>query len=321
MLKAIPTHLVAGPLGAGKTSLIGQLLAQRPPAEHWAILINEFGQIGVDAALLDAQAPGVSIREIAGGCLCCVNGVPFQVGLSRLLRQARPDRLFIEPSGLGHPGALLQQLGQAPWSGVLALQPLLLVLDAAALARAQDLPEAQREMLGLAGLLLLNKSETLDDAARDRLQALLGRPLIWTSQGQVAFDRLPVSVPGPRQAPAGLPHGRATPPLLWRNAEEPFCLIRHEGHWSIGWRWHPSQRFDRQRLHACLQGLPWLRAKLVLHCAAGWFSANLLKPSGAASAMPAWQSSEWRKDSRLELIFTGPQDGAALQAAIGACRL
>ena len=48
MLSQIPTHLIAGPLGAGKTSLLRALLAQRPAEERWAILINEFGQIGLD---------------------------------------------------------------------------------------------------------------------------------------------------------------------------------------------------------------------------------------------------------------------------------
>ena len=48
MLKNIPTHLIAGPLGAGKTSLIRNLLAQRPADERWAVLINEFGLIGLD---------------------------------------------------------------------------------------------------------------------------------------------------------------------------------------------------------------------------------------------------------------------------------
>src|SRR3990167_1411616 len=128
MLKNIPTHLIAGPLGAGKTSLIRQLLAQRPAHERWAVLINEFGLIGLDAALLATDADGIAMGEVAGGCLCCVNGVPFRVGLSRLLRQAKPDRLLIEPSGLGHPLQLLEQLGEAPWAGGLAVQPAVLVL-------------------------------------------------------------------------------------------------------------------------------------------------------------------------------------------------
>lgn len=86
------------------------------------MLVNEFGEIGLDAALLATDVDGVAIGEVAGGCLCCVNGVPFQVGLGRLLRRARPDRLFIEPSGLGHPLALWKQL-QAPPGRVLARNP------------------------------------------------------------------------------------------------------------------------------------------------------------------------------------------------------
>ncbi|MBS7662673.1 cobalamin biosynthesis protein CobW [Pseudomonas lalucatii] len=166
MLNNIPTHLIGGPLGAGKTSLIRQLLAQRPAHERWAVLVNEFGQIGLDAALLASDADGVALGEVAGGCLCCVNGVPFQVGLGRLLRKARPQRLLIEPSGLGHPLQLLEQLRQPPWAGVLAVQPAPLVLDAAALAAGQPLAASQQAALEVAGLLLLNKAEGLDAAAR-----------------------------------------------------------------------------------------------------------------------------------------------------------
>ena len=184
MLNQIPTHLIAGPLGAGKTSLIRHLLAQKPAGERWAVLINEFGQIGLDAALLERGDDGIAMAEVAGGCLCCVNGAPFQVGLGRLLRKARPDRLLIEPSGLGHPAQLLAQLRQPPWLGVLAVQPALVVLDAAALASGQPLPDVQREALDDAGLLLLNKSEGLDDASRARIAANLPPvPLHWSEQG------------------------------------------------------------------------------------------------------------------------------------------
>jgi G3E family GTPase len=192
MLKHIPTHLIGGPLGAGKTSLIRQLLAQRPAHERWAVLINEFGQIGLDAALLETDAQGVALGEVAGGCLCCVNGVPFQVGLGRLLRKSRPQRLLIEPSGLGHPAQLLEQLRQPPWAEVLAVQPPVLVLDAAALAAGQALADSQQAALASAGLLLLNKAEGLDETVRARVQAQLpARALRWTSQAALELAQLP----------------------------------------------------------------------------------------------------------------------------------
>ena len=319
MLNNIPTHLIAGPLGAGKTSLLRQLLAQKPADERWAVLINEFGAIGVDAALLETGADGVSLAEVAGGCLCCVNGAPFQIGLARLLRRSRPTRLFIEPSGLGHPAELRRQLSVAPWRGVLALQPHVLVLDAAALAAGHSLPDSQRETLADAGLLLLNKAETLDLASRQQLaRRWPDKPLYWTEQGYLPLDALP-------QAPRaeGEPVDKLPPEVsaslgsLWTDPTRPLCQSQAgpEG-WSIGWRWHPSQRFDLQRVSDWLAGLAWRRAKLVLHASNGWTAANALD-----GAPLHWQPSAWRRDSRIELIFTQAQDVAGLQVVLDRCRL
>lgn len=320
MLKNIPTHLIAGPLGAGKTSLIRQLLAQRPADERWAVLINEFGLIGLDAALLSRDDDGIAMGEVAGGCLCCVNGVPFQVGLSRLLRKAKPHRLLIEPSGLGHPLQLLEQLREPPWAGVLAVQAPLLVLDAMALAAGEPLPDSQRSALGSAGLLLLNKAETLDDMTKARIQAQLpARPLFWTSQGSLPLAQLPGFA---AKAETGgvaddLLDAAAALPQVWRSPDQPICQVQDQPEgWSIGWRWHPSQHFELMRVQNWLSALPWRRAKLVLNTNAGWLSANAL--NGQALH---WQSSEWRKDSRLELIFAEAQDVAALSQGFSDCRL
>lgn len=324
MLSNIPTHLIAGPLGAGKTSLIRDLLAQRPADERWAVLINEFGQIGLDAALLHRDEDGIAMAEVAGGCLCCVNGAPFQVGLGRLLRKARPHRLLIEPSGLGHPLQLLEQLRQPPWLGVLAVQAPLLVLDAAALARGEALPDSQRAASNGAGLLLLNKSEGLDERARAAIAASLPDvPLHWTCQGRLALAQLPGSAV--HAAPAGtlaLPAGEAPVGQLWRRPDEPVCLVGRQAEgWSIGWRWHPSQRFDLARVQRWLDGLDWRRAKLVLNGADGWCSANALAVQAPDGRTLRWQASEWRRDSRLELIFAEAQDAVALRAGMAACRL
>ncbi|UII71539.1 CobW family GTP-binding protein [Pseudomonas sp. HN11] len=319
MLQNIPTHVIAGPLGAGKTSLIKHLLAQRPANERWAVLINEFGQIGLDAALLTQDDEGIALGEVAGGCLCCVNGAPFQVGLSRLLRKARPDRLFIEPSGLGHPAQLLKQLREAPWQGVLAVQPCVLVLDAQALAMGKPLPTAQQEALTSAGLLVLNKDETLDAAQRQAIeQRLPDSPFYWTRQAQLPLEQLPGLNAQAQRAVDNfeVPEGPGLMPALWSDPTQPICLSQaQEGGWSIGWRWHSSQQFDGQRLHQWIASLEWLRAKLVIHSAEGWVSTNAVD-----NGELTWQPSEWRRDSRIELIFSEPQDVAALQAALAACR-
>jgi G3E family GTPase len=318
MLQNIPTHVIAGPLGAGKTSLIRQLMAQRPEGERWAVLINEFGQIGLDAALLTSDADGIALGEVAGGCLCCVNGAPFQIGLGRLLRKARPDRLFIEPSGLGHPAQLLKQLNEAPWLGVLAVQPCVLVLDAQALEAGKALPAAQREALESAGLLLLNKAENLDEPARAKIASQLPPVrLIWTQQAQLSLSELPGQS---AQAVKGVdnlvvPKGLGQMPAVWSDPTLPICLSQaQEGGWSIGWRWHPGQIFNKQRIAEWLASLTWQRAKLIIHSAEGWVSANALD-----NAELNWLVSEWRRDSRIELIFAEAQDVEVLQRGLSGC--
>ncbi|MBC8995560.1 cobalamin biosynthesis protein CobW [Pseudomonas sp. N40(2020)] len=320
MLQNIPTHVIAGPLGAGKTSLIRHLMTQRPEGERWAVLINEFGQIGLDAALLTRDGDGIALGEVAGGCLCCVNGAPFQIGLGRLLRKARPDRLFIEPSGLGHPAQLLKQLSEAPWQGVLAIQPCVLVLDAQSLNAGKALPAAQQQAMASAGLLLLNKAENMDEVALQKISSQLPPVrLIWTQQAQLSLSELPgLAI----QAVAGVdnwvvPKGLAQMPTVWSDPTQPICLSQaQEGGWSIGWRWHPSQQLDMHRMAVWLESLVWARAKLVIHSADGWVSANALDNS-----MLNWTASEWRKDSRIELIFADPQNIDQLQAGLAQCRI
>jgi hypothetical protein len=106
-------------------------------------------------------------------------------------------------------------------------------------------------------------------------------------------------------------------PAIWSDPVVPICLSQEqEGGWSIGWRWHPSQTFDSTRVGRWLESLVWRRAKLVIHSAAGWVSANALDNSPLD-----WQPSEWRRDSRIELIFKEPQEVDSLQRALADCRL
>jgi G3E family GTPase len=315
MLQNIPTHVIAGPLGAGKTTLIRHLLAQRPAHERWAVLINEFGLVGLDAALLATADDGIAIGEVAGGCLCCVNGAPFQVGLGRLLRKAKPHRVFIEPSGLGHPLRILEQLQGAPWRGVLAVQPLVMVLDGLQMAVGAKLAESQREALARAGLVVLNRvgdEEGFRPGEKTPCGELSTAPTLRTRDGWISLESLPVVDNPLLETVEKWAEPPASPGNVWLDKSEPVCQVQHQPEgWAIGWRWHSDVEFDEQHLSTWLQRWPWIRAKAVVHSTQGWLSTNAIR-----AEKPVWRASEWRRDSRLELIFSEPQDAAALRDSV-----
>ena len=90
-ITAVPTNIITGFLGVGKTSAILHLLRHKPDDERWAVLVNEFGEIGVDGSLLQgrhAEATGVFVREVPGGCMCCTAGLPMQIALNQLDRKS-----------------------------------------------------------------------------------------------------------------------------------------------------------------------------------------------------------------------------------------
>jgi len=122
---SVPTNIITGFLGVGKTTAILHLLKHKPGNERWAVLVNEFGEIGIDGSLFKGQHSeqnGVFIREVPGGCMCCTAGLPMQIALAQLLARAKPDRLLIEPTGLGHPIEVLQTLFSEYYREVLNIQ-------------------------------------------------------------------------------------------------------------------------------------------------------------------------------------------------------
>ena len=96
IISNVPTNIITGFLGAGKTTAILHLLQHKPANERWAVLVNEFGEIGVDGSLFQgqfSQEHGVYIKEVPGGCMCCTAGLPMQIALSLLLTKAKPASL------------------------------------------------------------------------------------------------------------------------------------------------------------------------------------------------------------------------------------
>ena len=127
MNKEIHCHLIAGFLGSGKSTFIKQLLSYKPSDEKWAVLVNESGNSQYPQQ--DYKTKNIFISEVVGGCLCCSAGMPFRVALNNLIKQVKPDRLFIEPAGAGHLSNIKQLLLGPFYQQVLQLKPVVCILS------------------------------------------------------------------------------------------------------------------------------------------------------------------------------------------------
>ena len=130
----IPAWVITGPLGCGKTTLIAGLLAAKPADERWAVLLNEFTDAGIDALTVAAAARGpFDVRLIPGGCLCCAGEADFRRTLQELVAGPRPARIIVEPSGIGHPAGIVEELLAHQAAGGIRLEGVLGLVDPASL--------------------------------------------------------------------------------------------------------------------------------------------------------------------------------------------
>jgi G3E family GTPase len=178
----VPVSIVTGFLGAGKTTLIRALL-DAPEGANTALVINEYGEIGIDNALLRASSDATVL--LGNGCVCCLARSDLQETLRTLFvdraRGAVPsfERVIIETSGLADPGPLLQTFASDRALGEeFHLQALIAVIDAPNGARnLASAPEA-REQIALADRLILTKTDLADPAALTaQLRQLTAAPI------------------------------------------------------------------------------------------------------------------------------------------------
>ena len=172
--KNIAVNIITGFLGAGKTTTILSLLKNKPDNERWAVLVNEFGEVGIDAGLIAGQSANISLREVPGGCLCCAAGVPMRVALNQLIQQAKPQRILIEPTGLGHPQELLAQLRRPEYHAVFNVEATITVVDARKIndARYTD-NRIFNQQLQIADVVVANKVSDYNDKNLSQLKHYL----------------------------------------------------------------------------------------------------------------------------------------------------
>ena len=198
-LAKIPVTVITGFLGAGKTTLIRHLM-QNPQGKRLAILVNEFGTLGVDGDILkscaDANCPVENIVELANGCICCTVADDFIPTIEALMAlPVRPDHIIIETSGLALPKPLLKAFDWPAIRSRITVDGVITLADAEAVAAGRFAPdlaavEAQRladpsidhetplaevfeDQISCADIVLLSKADLAGEAGLAAARAVI----------------------------------------------------------------------------------------------------------------------------------------------------
>lgn len=176
MSTTIPVTLVTGLLGSGKSTLIQQLIQQKPVNETWAILVNEFGEVDIDSFILQSQPKAkLLIEAVSGGCICCTAQFSLVQAVNKLLQQnSRIDRLIVEPTGLGHPANVIDTLSQSQFHTELKIQQILCLVTAMQLTPERwQKSKVMRDLVTLADTLIINKIDLANQAELKQAQAII----------------------------------------------------------------------------------------------------------------------------------------------------
>jgi G3E family GTPase len=317
-IKSVPTNVITGFLGVGKTSAILHLLKNKPANEHWAVLVNEFGEIGIDGCLLKGQyteQQGVFIREVPGGCMCCTAGVPMQVALNQLLTRAKPDRLLIEPTGLGHPKEVLEVLSAKHYQEVLLLQKTLTLVDARNLSNERYTShDTFNQQIAMADIVIGNKLDLYQKGDEQRLITYVKKygtahaKIIFAQQGEIPLSLLAGATDNLfSPSPQDNHHHKSDQKVLTSEVPIPDCgfikaINEGQGYVSTGWRFSPNTLFNYKRLLLLLKSIQAQRIKAVFITDNGTFSYNIIESSSIENRL------NYSVESRIEIIAEHTND-------------
>ena len=299
-----PTNIITGFLGSGKTTAILNLLKNKPANENWAVLVNEFGEIGIDGAILTQQ--GTLVKQVPGGCMCCAAGVPTSVAITSLLR-SKPDRLIIEPTGLGHADKILATLMSEQFREHIDLKATLALVDPRNLSNPKYLSNDNFiEQLGIADVVIGNKVDlctatdidTFNDWVTEQDPPKINAHLVKDGQFPIEIlDNIRVNV-SPQAANLHTHDQDMAPPLTLNAGQH---VLRREnsgqGYYSCGWLFSEQVEFCFDELLSMLSDLSAERIKGVMKTDKGVMTLNI--SHGVVSISEASMSA---KESRIEVI-------------------
>ncbi|WP_028022437.1 CobW family GTP-binding protein [Enterovibrio calviensis] len=308
LTKVVPTNIITGFLGVGKTTAILSLLKQKPENENWAVLVNEFGEVGVDGAFLSEQ--GALVKEVPGGCMCCVAGLPMAIGINALLAQ-NPDRLLIEPTGLGHPKDIIGKLLSEHYINYINLNATVTLVDARNFADVRYTENQNfQDQLALGDVVVANKidlSSPEDIAAFDAYVANSDIPKQasgYVEQGQINPEWLSLPrIDRDAQFAHHHSHDDDEMPAFELAPGESFRRKENkgQGYVSCGWVFEPNTVFPFDSLYGLFANVNAERVKAVMNTDDGMFAFNVVNQMVTVNPI-----SLTGVESRVEIIDKTP---------------
>lgn len=333
-MNLIPVNLITGFLGVGKTTAILHLLKHKPPQERWAVLVNEFGEVGIDHLIMENEGQHeVKILEVEGGCICCSAADGMKDKLKWMVEVLKPDRILIEPTGLAHPASVLDLLKSSyfcqylqSWATICLVNPQQLSQDKYATNGVY------LDQLSLADVLVANKTDRCSEEELEHFweyaeeiyppklvidrveQAALKPEWLYLQTGEEREVNFPEEhslqdIPTIHRASLLKRFPKVGKPLMKPNASL--------GRFSCGWIFSSDEIFDLGALNKLIVRL-YLdgkidRAKGIFRLGDDWYLYNFV------GGLPTTDYMAYRKDSRLELIGTEALDWFALQEQLQNC--
>lgn len=283
-----PVHVLSGFLGAGKTTLLLDQLQRR--SERCAVVVNDFGEARIDAQLLGAQ---VAVTEIAGGCVCCTAPEALVPSIAAILDEVKPDRIFLEATGLARPADLVDTLRRSALA--VEVMPVVVVVDPARVEG--DAPPLLLEQLDAADVVVANaRSEAptpaLDALCKEHWPALLQR--VDTRDATVGTEVFEQRREGMTLRPVRT-QGPST-----------------EGYQAMSRTWPAELVFDMRQLKTLLSAAPVERLKGFFRTDLGWYRIDL------ASGRLHFAPGPMRSGSAVDIIAR--QDPSELLQALDEAR-
>ncbi len=217
----VPALVVSGFLGAGKTTLVKHLIADaQRQGLKLAVISNEFGELGIDRALLQEEG-GPGYVELEGGCVCCQLSGELLNTLQNLWETIRPDRVVVETSGVALPFETLLTFWRDPVTEWVGESLAVVVVNAEQIAQGRDLEGTFEQQVSSADLVVFNKVDLVPPDSFSRLEDLLhdmapGAPVIRSIQGKIDTTIVYPSIPAKKT----LPNAQRKPELLPHTHEE-----------------------------------------------------------------------------------------------------